>query len=1438
MSDPASNDNSTLCPQTLSRRGFLALLAATGAVSSFEFWGGLVVKAHAAEPTALGNPFQIYVVKRWEVPVYVFDVSNASEPKGVAGATVHVTSYYNGKEATVVTDANGIAVFDIRDMAEPDPDQDVSAGDPKIVYAFFGHVIIEKEGFRTFETGMMRFYGANELATATEPATGRPYVQLATFDDWDVQYADATTFIATPQNNDTHTIAVKAHVFDGKDVQVTVSQEGGPTLTIQVAPDVQGIAAASFQGRFLSLASADASQAFAVGKPVTIGIVAGNGSGDAFSFTSRIVIERGPVDTLTENPSMQFSVDSLAPPSTAQNDDQENLQETKVTLPEGIPVIGGKDCKLCIPGIPVYMVVDPAGMILIGAKFNGSLHKKPDGGDLSDIWMRDSKGHSRYEYTRKKDAYYMYYDLKKTDLTSDGDKRTVFGRMPHGFGLDPSLAMGVCLVEEWDDKLLVWRGDIRGFADVALAVSYTLQFIVASVPVYLRFEFNVDANLSLEAGVEAREISNGIKPHFSAGSGLTFQPTAEVAVGAGVGIVGFISVGVRGSVFVSFFLKALMMPEGKKNPHMIVSGGAHVSIACQVLLAQFSVDLYKHEWPYIWSNWDSEKHKLGAAETVAGNPTFYVRRNDGTLGYSLDETGSTSSLLQAGLLDSAITLVKEAELSKLAECAATPTSGSGYAFVEARGESATTGLSYDIKPLALGENGLVPTETLVYRNVFSDPRMKAVSVDGTLYLVRILPVAYPAGTRSRLTLAALGSDGTWGKPQVVDFSFPDGSPCAREETFDYDFDVVSSDEGPGAGVRWKDGGAMRFLLISGTRPQGDDSKLSGIVSHSVSAFLSLDANGAIKTQHVYFDDFNRADQASMLVFPRILTGKAADSDEWLTVAFALHRVAAVGSSLFEAGYKEYPADCLYNSNGSHCISDRGFIDVEESMIKVKGGARAPEVLTDVKQDVGVSLMKMTDKELFLAYHYVLAVQDDPNQAPLVKTVVIARFIFFSDFNSALLLGSAARGTSVKPWAGLGKPGAVLCANGRALHTIWVGDGSNDFGNLALGTTGETSFASTLDLQSSAVSLDSSIQLDSFALSSDGTLLYYATTRDGKQHDTYDDDGTRHEGAETADYRIWASRVVTDANGAYKFMEPFAIAQLAHPADSLVDLTLPGAYGFLQSSITNLADSTADIYLNAIPLLAHLTLLGFSSVSHFVCAGNEEQFHVAVRNDGNTAIDSFTLVISRDGTEVARIPVSIPVVSAEPDVQDVVTDSDAVLGRTATEASLTAGEAVAAEGETGLTTLAATRFDVPTEAGVLIPGKARTYRFNWTIPEDWTGETTLDVEIDPASFNVSTQVACCEEPRIRAMAKPAHEVGLVLENKVSTKLAFASTLLEKTGIGVAANPYRYENGDASSVAKTGDDALPKTVSVCLLAALAAGTACAAGTIAQQNDAPPS
>ncbi len=124
--------------------------------------------------------------------------------------------------------------------------------------------------------------------------------------------------------------------------------------------------------------------------------------------------------------------------------------------------------------------------------------------------------------------------------------------------------------------------------------------------------------------------------------------------------------------------------------------------------------------------------------------------------------------------------------------------------------------------------GIVPLVDLpIYEGVFSDPRMRVVTIAGELYLFRIVSVEYPVIERDprgqqterserRTRVAAVhlrheGDEITFGTQTVLDYDT--GIDVERVDLFDYDFDIITRPNEPNSG--WVQGAQACLVVTSG-----------------------------------------------------------------------------------------------------------------------------------------------------------------------------------------------------------------------------------------------------------------------------------------------------------------------------------------------------------------------------------------------------------------------------------------------------------------------------------------------------------------------------------------------------------------------------------------------------------------------------------------------
>lgn len=178
-------------------------------------------EAHADEK----DPFRVLVLSRTMFGVVVVDVANKNTP--ITGAQATLTSRYAaGKQLTATTDDEGTAIFEVAPLSEGYVDEATLLD----AYDFNGGISISMAGYRDVEIPLARIQGGTAITAPTRPLSdGEPYFRQLTFDEWDIQYAEAT-FMALPKDDtaneepDTHAFTVQAHLPQGGQATLRINK--------------------------------------------------------------------------------------------------------------------------------------------------------------------------------------------------------------------------------------------------------------------------------------------------------------------------------------------------------------------------------------------------------------------------------------------------------------------------------------------------------------------------------------------------------------------------------------------------------------------------------------------------------------------------------------------------------------------------------------------------------------------------------------------------------------------------------------------------------------------------------------------------------------------------------------------------------------------------------------------------------------------------------------------------------------------------------------------------------------------------------------------------------------------------------------------------------------------------------------------------------------
>ena len=222
---------------------------------------------------------------------------------------------------------------------------------------------------------------------------------------------------------------------------------------------------------------------------------------------------------------------------------------------------------------------------------------------------------------------------------------------------------------------------------------------------------------------------------------------------------------------------------------------------------------------------------------------------------------------------------------------------------------------------------------------------------------------------------------------------------------------------------------------------------------------------------------------------------------------------------------------------------------------------------------------------------------------------------------------------------------------------------------------------------------------SFAVNPHGTFIFWPQSRDAGEDRVWAPDGTEDQTAREPIYQIMACRIRGD-----HFSDPFVVADLDTDTDSIVVLDTSGfaAVEMLRGVHVDTGERdsegrvlyhASDIWYTAVPPVRCVTATACQAVEPFVAPGGPIEFHVAVRNDGNTFLSGCTLELCVE-SQAADAFERVPGASAQ------ITFRNAIQESTYNKA----------DGEGGLTNLE------PDYA--LAPGKTCVYAVTVTVPTDW------------------------------------------------------------------------------------------------------------------------
>lgn len=495
------------------------------------------------------DPFKVLVLSRTMFGVVVVDVANKMNP--IAGVQVTLTSRYAaGKQLTATTDDEGTAIFEIAPLSEGYVDEATLLD----AYDFNGGISISMPGYRDVEIPLARIQGGTAITAPTRPLSdGEPYFRQLTFDEWDIQYADAT-FMAMPKDDatnaqpDTHAFTVQAHLPQGGQATLHINKVMpatgiSPETVTQIgqvkasASGADNLATFMLEDKFLDAASGLLEEGCKLRFVLDY-------QGKTYTLSSPMAVATAPA-------SKAESGSTTIVPTTM---DQE---VTPFDFPAAFPGIGGNKFTCWMPTFPILFDFSFAGYVLFGGGYKPASYMNDSGNPDPEYWKkspRESGAKQANRYLDETEGKWNQY--KSMSAGSGTDPRNTKLLRHHCtllFTMDIATQVYGSLAYDWVGK--TWGnnndpayGNIKALFQVKTDLNWTEQFTLGPVPFFLNVNPWVLAKLALAVGAHTHgsgaAFFKNISLDYSNTSG-SFTIQIGLAVTFGAGVAGVASSAVR-----------------------------------------------------------------------------------------------------------------------------------------------------------------------------------------------------------------------------------------------------------------------------------------------------------------------------------------------------------------------------------------------------------------------------------------------------------------------------------------------------------------------------------------------------------------------------------------------------------------------------------------------------------------------------------------------------------------------------------------------------------------------------------------------------------------------------------------------------------------------------------------------------------------------------
>lgn len=1418
---------------SFSRRGFINI--AVGMLTTLPaVAGGFLVpvapseaRAEEADASNSGDvQARIVVVRPYEVGFVVHDVSKTPDAAGykVQGATIKVTSRFNKEFMSDTTDQDGIHVFDITNLAEDDDKKD----DPPS-YGFNGTIEITAPGYRDVVLPLVRVKGGEGLEVPIQPLEeGVPYPRSVSFDEWDVLYTKNEFISSTDEGYDVeHTLEVQlGNVPDGE-VEVALTKKDSTTaIATGKATASSGSAKIDIKQMFLWIS--DKNSYFL--EPDTSYSVSYTTGGKTYVVPIQISICKADADATNPTTSGDLKMSPFNDLSSF---------ETGMHFPKDLPLIGGDAMVPWIPTWPVNVAFDPFGYFCISYTSPKWGYKNDTGSDDPAGWKKFPRKTAEQQFNKWSGQIQdrMSKLGENAELKPKVKQMQLISVFEFGFSFS---AMAAAQYAYGDEGVRQWRGNANAAVTVSADYSLSEQFTVGFVPILLQLNIHAALTVGAGLGfVSPKAFSFDQYRWDYTSTGLTIRFVIAPSLSVGVGIKGVASVSLRGAFSLTIFIGVNPLPKDHgpniKNPHVIVGISATLSVVIQLLFYTKKIKITGYEEPNLYNSWQAKSLAENLASGgpanlreliddmqivpsaslaeraeftsngfgmpsngVASKPTAFLKGEKKTLTTNGKEYNVTvyrrmktvDALALMGTENDALQ-GKETKEEQRALFKAWKKKGlipmwdSGDDSITIwSGSLMSNGREYAFDRPAFGVNALgalggvhVISDIKIASNVLSDPRSKIVSVWGKPFVLRLVSAIIGGEARTRIAAQQINESGaTMGKLYMLEFDAGAGI-APRDQLYDYDFDVVATQQTDGNGNKRHD---LHLLVFSGLRESGDktsfmDASLDHLASYVRWSFLSADdfSSQSVSWAGVDPDDIHAAvdpsdpeDWYHMYCSPQVRliqdeggsavvlsyldrAGKeAADvfgnsekrtrvgvgmffcSADWEFGKLALPDLSDLREEIGE--FKDLTVSEMTCSDrpkgGYHTIMLRGTEKAHYLIVNTKAVA---DTLALETQSAGSESMQSQGEEVpALAAQSVEPTASEPQDTEGLAEAQTEGVVPFGvgtaepdgqsepeaiedapDAEDPAILeaqsdpqgATGAGGTlelSVPGFGDIRRVDDSVFKDNERIQLISVPNDSY-FLTSAKKKQDETEVWQLMKAQwqvEDAVSLGltevgpTGFSIAKFCVHPTGRFIYWPAVRDGNAPFEYDKDGNSSQGKENT-YNLMACRL---RNG--KFSDPFVLAQLDHPMDTITVLEdETSGMAMLGTHVVNAETGEGDVHFVVVEHAVCASIASADAVMPIVAPESEVSFYVAIRNDGNTYITGLSVSVQDLGSQKLTFGKDTLVESSyNPRGGD--------------------GNLMYVEDDYALA-----------------PGKTSLYRVKgYKVPKDWAGDYKLDVTIDSGS----------------------------------------------------------------------------------------------------------